>query len=447
MKAKHSLYCFIISLLLQIRQRLCFTIEQNFRDFQIISFNDKKHYSEFLSTEDIISNYFMYNDRLVLGYFITETLSLNISYSKYSAIGINFNLYFKTSAMNNYIKEEDDDLNMFFSIKNTVVSYNILNQKPARNVVDLGSDSLYKFNISLTHQHVNNINYLPIMFNMSSNSSLEWAISDFYILLVNCPSKCPSCNLTNCISCSSNSDSYFNQALNLCVCNNGFDLWDYSDSDKPINCLRRYIPYYYDVFNQYYLNSSWIYNGNPITPYDLSIYCSNISQIFFGNPNGFYPLDTLSINTPVNRYYSSYELKFGLVFFNRNNKNKQLSLYTSSDGNSINRIISANNNIVICNQDLTFSSDIYNFTNLTGNPYYINTTFVLENNNNNNIALSYFNLSISPCFPSCKTCSNPSFNSCLSCADENSYLINGECKCNDGMLPDITDSVFICVGN
>ena len=269
------LYFAKILILFMFKQTLGFTLEQALRDFTITNFTNTSDYSVYSSENQINQlNYFTSNNKLVLGYLITEQLKVKISEKIYSAFGVNFYLYVKKDQMEKYLSKNYYATFKFNMDKTVEYSLDYLfNKNLINNVIMLENDYLYKVNISLTYQNTNNINYLPIMLSISSNSSIEWAISDLYLFKVSCNSKCSVCNLSSCISC--NADASFIQGENICTCNNSLGKWDYSNIDQPINCNGRYLPYYYENFSNYYLNTSWNYNGNQITPYDLNIKCLN----------------------------------------------------------------------------------------------------------------------------------------------------------------------------
>lgn len=437
-----NLYIILLHYIL-VKETLTLYLEKDYRDFVIKNYTKDSDYSDFSSNEDDITSYFITSsDKLILGYFIFENLSLSVEETNFAVIGINFNLYLKKSQLENY-----NPIDTFFFSFNTSANYSLQTLFPSianMIVISIAGIDHYAVNMSFTYENVDHINYQPVLFSVICNSSsIEWAIGDFYSFMVKCPYKCPICSLSGCLACPSNST--FILGNSSCACDQSLDYWDYSNFDQPMNCQKKYMQLINENYNMLYVNKSWSFNGNEITPFDLRSKCISNNQSVFGYPNVFSPSDVLSKYLSLNMAYSSYQLSFGILFYNINTKSQMLNLSTSSNGKNIYTIRSSKN-VITCLNGLTYNNNSYNLSNLYDNPSYINISFIFLDNTNTNFALSNFILSISPCFASCKTCSNPSFKSCLSCLDENSYLSAGQCLCSEGMIPVVTDSKFICVG-
>jgi hypothetical protein len=311
--------------------------------------------------------------------------------------------------------------------------------KKSERVTICGVDH-YSINISTTLINLEST-YSPINFTISSQlNNIKWGIYDFYLMKVNCPVKCVGCTATRCSNCDFNS-GYKNGS---CICLN--NLFDYGNPSERINCQEMFQPLINEYYNEYYLNSSWIYNTYNIKPNDFLMICR--SEFLFGQPGIYSSMDSLTklislkdkLGIPLVTF-SSYKIILKLIFYNTNNLEKKI---LSSIDNTLSPLYVNSTNLTVCNQNFSYYSGLIEITKPYTNKDYINSTLII--NEKTDMALGFYKLLISPCYKSCLTCTNPTYNGCLSCKDNYSNIVNGECICKSGWEEDKTQPIFICVG-
>jgi hypothetical protein len=95
-----------------------------------------------------------------------------------------------------------------------------------------------------------------------------------------------------------------------------------------------------------------------------------------------------------------------------------------------------------------YYKQVYSYSGLYDNPKYANISIVMPptpSRKNNNFGLIDFTFLVSTCHKSCKTCSSPSYDGCLTCSDPNATLQSGQCLCNSGFERDQFDPYYPCV--
>lgn len=216
-----------------------------------------------------------------------------------------------------------------------------------------------------------------------------------------------------------------------------------------------------------YTNTTWNWNGYPITPYYFRTSCPNTNFNFFGGWKIFGDSDSLSKIIKMNdrnlfsqfqtsedkfKFISivNYEIEITVVFANWDNS-ILLQIMPMSVSTPLDLPMSSTN-IQYCANDkaVAYTTEYYKYSSLSDKATLANITLVMPANPSriyNNFGVSAFKFSVSVCFKTCATCTSPGFDACQTCVDPNASLNNGQCSCNSGFARDSFDISYPCVRN
>jgi len=158
-----------------------------------------------------------------------------------------------------------------------------------------------------------------------------------------------------------------------------------------------------------------------------------------------------SANSPF-QYVSivNYKIDVTVAFIDWNTgANLQLQILSTSTSDPVTMFLT-NRTTVNCDNSTVLTQQSYRYTEKFDNAKYAKITLLMPatpSRKRFNFGLFDFAISVFVCHKSCKTCSNPSYNGCVTCSDPNSFISNEMCVCIPGYSKDLFDPEYRCVKN